>query len=277
MEAQGRAIQDVIDTPIHKSVAYINGMNRGMASASYHARDRIAFQQNHNEALAIAIASRIQTPNAGMSRLVTIQMGLDAVGMSEVPVVSQLADIGSAGISLSKGDYLAAGLSLLAMIPLVGKAVDASRMARIADRATDLSTVGGVLHEINRNADIAMELTHRALARGRINNTAQAFGTRAHKYFERLNDRLNMRLSDADSPFSLQVEPFRDNNGALVGNNVRLPGTIGADIEIFDNGNIIKALDLKTHGGIEKLIAQNRQADLTKRIGVSVEEIFKRL
>ena len=40
-----------------------------------------------------------------------LQIGLDILGSSEIPIVSQLADVGSGFISLSQGDYVGAGLS----------------------------------------------------------------------------------------------------------------------------------------------------------------------
>lgn len=46
-----------------------------------------------------------------------LQLGLDVVGL--IPVVGEAADIISAGISLARGDYVGAGLSLLSAIPFV--------------------------------------------------------------------------------------------------------------------------------------------------------------
>ena len=47
-----------------------------------------------------------------------IQLGLDVVGL--IPVVGEVADIASAAISIVRGDYVGAGLSLLSAFPFVG-------------------------------------------------------------------------------------------------------------------------------------------------------------
>jgi hypothetical protein len=57
-----------------------------------------------------------------------IQLGLDVVGV--IPVVGEAADIISAGISLARGDYVGAGLSLLSAIPFVGYAGTAGKATR---------------------------------------------------------------------------------------------------------------------------------------------------
>ncbi len=41
-----------------------------------------------------------------------VQTGLDILGSTEIPIVSQLADLGSAGISFAQGDYSGASMSL---------------------------------------------------------------------------------------------------------------------------------------------------------------------
>ena len=139
--------------------------------------------------------------------------------------------------------------------------------------------VGGTLDDvvvgINHNADIATELTRRAVARGRIKETAQAFGTHAHKLFERLNRRLNRRLIAESSSFRITAEQFRDSLGNIVTRRAR--GSIGADALIFRSGNsnFLRNFDLKTHGGIERLISPARQIDFLSRFGIVAEEIFR--
>jgi hypothetical protein len=282
-ETQRDLINERLATPIHKTEAYINGFNKGFSNSAFHARDRIAGIVNdvRNNRILVgtnqAIYDRDQA-TASLTTLEKVQLGLDVAGASEIPVVSQVADLGSGGISLYQGDYVGAALSAGSAVPVFGKAAEtvrATRFAdRIADRVGDLNSLENVVSEINRNADIAVELTQRALARGRITGSAQAFGTQAHKVFEGLNRRLDARLADLGSPISVKPELFRDSAGEIT--KRRAPFSIGADVEIFENGNIVKALDLKTHGGIERLISQSRQADLTHRIKVPVEEILRR-
>ncbi|CRM52120.1 hypothetical protein HX810_06525 [Pseudomonas salomonii] len=57
-----------------------------------------------------------------------IQLGLDIVGL--VPVFGEIADIGNAGLSAVRGDYVGAGLSLLSAIPFVGYVGTAGKASR---------------------------------------------------------------------------------------------------------------------------------------------------
>ena len=66
-----------------------------------------------------------------------IQLGLDVVGL--IPVIGEAADIISAGISLARGDYVGAGLSLLSAIPFVGYAGSAGKAARYGAKMAEAS------------------------------------------------------------------------------------------------------------------------------------------
>jgi len=57
-----------------------------------------------------------------------LQLGLDIVGF--IPGVGDVLDLVNAGISLGRGDYLGAGLSAAAAIPIIGSAGGAGRIAR---------------------------------------------------------------------------------------------------------------------------------------------------
>ena len=64
------------------------------------------------------------------SRFNAIQTGLDVVGMTEIPIISQSADLASGAMSLATGDYVGAALSVGGLIPGVGQAAGAAKMAR---------------------------------------------------------------------------------------------------------------------------------------------------
>lgn len=76
------------------------------------------------------------------SRLDAVQTACDVVGMTEIPLVSQGADIASGLISLATGDYVGAALSAGGLIPGVGQATGSMKMARrtakIVDAASDV-------------------------------------------------------------------------------------------------------------------------------------------
>lgn len=139
MTAQHDVMEKTLSTPIHESASYQAGMARGYNNATFHARDRIAQQQRFAQNSSnIASANQAmydrEQARAKMSTLDKVQLALDVTGMSEIPVVSQLADLGSAGISVYNGDYVGAGLSMGSMIPVAGKAFEGTRAARFAER-----------------------------------------------------------------------------------------------------------------------------------------------
>ncbi|MGU2293290.1 hypothetical protein ACSEQ4_30865 [Pseudomonas aeruginosa] len=62
-----------------------------------------------------------------------LQLGLDAVGL--IPVVGEIADLANAGISLARGDYAGAALSLLSAIPFAGWLGTAGKVGRRGAKA----------------------------------------------------------------------------------------------------------------------------------------------
>jgi len=77
------------------------------------------------------------------------------------------------------------------------------------------------------------------------------------------------------SPITVRPEQFRDAAGDLT--RTRAPGSIGADVEIgnLNTDEIIRVLDLKTHGGKEIFISPTRQQNFINRTGLPAEEIFR--
>lgn len=65
------------------------------------------------------------------------QFGLDLLASSEIPVVSQVAGVASAGIYAAQGDSFGASTSLLGLAPVAGIAADATRLGRWADKISD--------------------------------------------------------------------------------------------------------------------------------------------
>lgn len=66
-----------------------------------------------------------------------IQLGLDGVGL--IPVVGEVADIANAVVSVVRGDYVGAGLSLLSAIPFVGYLGTAGKAARYGAKMAEAS------------------------------------------------------------------------------------------------------------------------------------------
>ncbi|HCC94255.1 MAG TPA: hypothetical protein DEQ26_07990, partial [Flavobacteriaceae bacterium] len=86
------------------------------------------------------------------------QAVLDILGSTEIPIVSQLADIGSAGISLYNGDYLGAGLSLAGtIIPGLSQAKLGLAAIPIVVKVGKSAKSGLKKFSKNVNADIILE------------------------------------------------------------------------------------------------------------------------
>ncbi|MFQ6538811.1 MULTISPECIES: SpvB/TcaC N-terminal domain-containing protein [Aphanothece] len=82
-----------------------------------------------------------------------VQTALDVFSMTDIPIASQVADLVNAGISLGRGDYLGAALGVAAMIPGIGSAATAARMARRASHVVETGV--DVARAVDRATDIA--------------------------------------------------------------------------------------------------------------------------
>ena len=58
---------------------------------------------------------------------------------SFVPGLDTFTNLASIPVDLARGDFTSAGLSALGVIPVIGEAGDAAKVARIADKAMDAS------------------------------------------------------------------------------------------------------------------------------------------
>jgi hypothetical protein len=78
-----------------------------------------------------------ETPAEGVSGdkvLDGLQLGLDVVGL--IPVVGEIADVANAGISLARGDYAGAALSMLSAVPFAGYLGTVGKVGRHSTKAT---------------------------------------------------------------------------------------------------------------------------------------------
>ena len=129
-----------------------------------------------------------------------------------------------------------------------------------------------VLREVRRNADMAVRAANRTAASGKITNTPQAIGSRAHLHFRRLNEKLNDRLIASGSKYRVSAEEFRNAMGRIVPRNSS--GSIGADVRIT-GGRRTRIYDLKVHGGSPRPMSAARHAEFLRRFRASVRELYK--
>nr|WP_314477590.1 DNA/RNA non-specific endonuclease [uncultured Pseudomonas sp.] len=103
-----------------------------------------------------------ETPAEGITGdeiLDGVQLGLDIVGL--IPVVGEIADIANAGISLTRGDYAGAALSLVSAIPFAGYVGTAGKVVRHATKATVEASVKAAKEVAERSTKETAERTAR--------------------------------------------------------------------------------------------------------------------
>jgi len=160
MQMQAAQMRQMTQTPIEESAAYLQGMARGEARYNHINRDRIAQQQRQVQTTRQLDILNKQTwqadqARAKMTTLEKVQLGFDIAGMTEIPGVSQIAELGSAGISLYNGDYVGAGLGVASMIPIAGKWAESAKMQRLTERVQGYSDVEPVKQLLPNEGNVA--------------------------------------------------------------------------------------------------------------------------
>lgn len=87
------------------------------------------------------MAKKVRYISGVGSRLSSFQVTCDVVGMTEIPFVSQGADVVSGLISLATGDYVGAGLSAAGLLPGVGQLTGAAKIGRNAKKVFDVAEI----------------------------------------------------------------------------------------------------------------------------------------
>lgn len=128
-----------------------------------------------------------------------IQLGLDVVGL--IPVVGEVADIASGVISLFRGDYVGAGLSLLSAIPFVGYLGTAGKATRYSRKMAEAS--GKATKEL---AEEAAEKTAQEAAEKGAKSTSEASGAKILKREKSLRERYLGRTPGKDSRTGKEVQ-----------------------------------------------------------------------
>jgi RHS repeat-associated protein len=121
----------------------------------------------------------------GWGPLDWLQGALDIGGL--IPVIGEPLDLINAGISAARGDYVAAGLSLGAMLPVGGQAATAAKLGlKYGDEvASAANNVGRYAN--HTDAQFLREIASRAEAK--VGGTGAVAGTHKHAYADRLLER----------------------------------------------------------------------------------------
>ncbi|WAB96302.1 GH-E family nuclease [Pseudomonas putida] len=132
-EAFQRELADLQDIPTYTELYPPAGRGGAITSPNGNTLGRVngetpAMGKAANDANAEVDSETPAEGVTGEQALDGIQLGLDIVGL--IPVVGEIADVANAGISLSRGDYAGAALSLLSAIPFVGYLGTAGKVGR---------------------------------------------------------------------------------------------------------------------------------------------------
>jgi RHS repeat-associated protein len=100
-----------------------------------------------------------------------------------------------------------------------------------------------------------------------IPRTSGRFGTRAHSVAEAESQPLAAQMPSQGPGVGLSLEEFRDSAGNIVGR--RAPGSLGVDAVIYESGQPVRGLDLKTGRGWSA--AQLKEIE--RRFGIRVTQI----
>jgi len=111
-----------------------------------------------------------ETPAEGVTGeqvLDGIQLGLDIVGL--IPVVGEIADVANADISLARGDYAGAALSLLSAVPFAGYLGTAGKIGRHGAKAVAEASVKTSKEVVEQTArEAAQKRAKEAAARKQV-------------------------------------------------------------------------------------------------------------
>lgn len=94
----------------------------------------------------VEVINNVKPANKGGGWLDNLQTGLDVVGL--VPGFGEIADGLNAAIYAGRGDYVNAGLSVAAMVPLVGMAATGGKFVNKALKLSDTKTALKKVHDI---------------------------------------------------------------------------------------------------------------------------------
>jgi hypothetical protein len=152
-EAFRKELADLKDIPTYADLYPSPGNGRGGASTSPNGNTQ---GRVYGETPAMGKAANDSNPAvesetpaesvSGDKILDSLQLGLDVVGL--IPVAGEIADVANAGISLARGDYAGAALSMLSAVPFVGYLGTAGKVGvygakAVAEGSTKIAKDGG--------------------------------------------------------------------------------------------------------------------------------------
>lgn len=167
-----------------------------------------------------------------------VQMALDVAGMA--PGVGAIPDLMNAAISALRGDWVGAGLSIIAAVPLIGDVVGGAKIAYRGAKTARVLQKTGVMQKISKAAKETDKYKRHA-------QLAQA--SKEFKYIDITPQKLKqLGISDSDSDFFMKKVRYyrRDEISKLYD---------GSDVDMFERESHLNCVDVSSPI-IEKGIAQ---------------------
>lgn len=158
-----------------------------------------------------------------------VQMALDVAGMA--PGVGAIPDLLNAAISVLRGDWFGAGLSIVAAVPLVGDAVGGAKIAYRGAKTMGVMQKTGIMQKISTAAKITDKYKRRA-------QLAQA--SKEFKYIDITPQKLKqLGVSESDSDFFMKKVRYyrRDEISKLYDNS---------DVDLFKRESHLNCADVSS-------------------------------
>jgi hypothetical protein len=138
---------------------------------------------------AIASAAKAVV-NVVKENINVIQTALDVAGM--IPVIGEICDVASGIISVAKGDWAGAALSLASAVPVVGNVAGGAKIVKnvvklvdrvddITDAARAIDKAGDVAKNVERGAQ--NPIVKNALIKGQLAHKVEDYGANVIKEF----------------------------------------------------------------------------------------------
>lgn len=125
-----------------------------------------------------------------------IQLALDAAGLA--PGVGAIPDLLNASISALRGDWGAAGLSVLAAVPVIGDAATAAKFAQKGMKATKLSEMAK--RSVGKNIDLSKEaLMNKGMTREEAILFRRAVRNERRQFARQFYEEAGYKKTDIDS------------------------------------------------------------------------------
>ncbi len=138
-----------------------------------------------------------------------VQLALDAAGM--VPVLGAVPDLINASISVLRGDWVGAGLSIVAAVPGVGDVVGGAKIAykgaKIATKASTKSVKTGKAIA-NKSSKVASLDSYRTSTKktNKVNNSTNISGERQKVVHQSFDDLSKQRVKNASKERQIETK-----------------------------------------------------------------------